>query len=78
MIVEYHGTYWHPRNIETWKKPTDFHIAYAADQYKEKLAIDRGMEYNIVWSDCNKLEILELLSSKIRKLYNARSPNQVL
>lgn len=78
MIIEYHGTYWHPRDIETWKNPTDFHTAFSADQYKEKLAIDRGMEYNIVWSDCNKTMMYDTLTSKIRTLYDSRLPNQVL
>jgi hypothetical protein len=74
MIIEYHGTYWHPRDIETWKNPIDFYVALSGDQHKENLATGQGMEYNIVWSDCNKAMMYDMITYKIkRKLYDSRS-----
>lgn len=72
LIVEYHGTYWHPRNIEEWRNPSDFYVARDADLYKEFLAKNRGMEYVVVWSDDNfknkQKEIISLIEEKYDKI----------
>ena len=70
MIIEYHGCYWHPKKIEDWRNPNDYYITLEADRYKEKLAIDFGMGYDIAWSDCDKLYAFKHLTTKIQKLYD--------
>lgn len=69
IIVEYNGTYWHPRNREEWKNPTDFDTALASDIYKQNLAKNIGMDYNVVWSDDDKVEALNYLKQHIKETY---------
>lgn len=71
LIVEYHGTYWHPRNIDEWRNPSDFYTAVDADRYKENLAINFNMMYNIVWSDEDKAQATTRITNLIEELYNA-------
>jgi hypothetical protein len=70
LIVEYHGTFWHPKNVESWNNPwISFQEASELDMYKQKLAEKRDMQYVVVWSDDNLkqklLEIKELIMEKI-------------
>jgi hypothetical protein len=73
IIIEYHGTYWHPRDRQDWKNPTDYETAVSADLYKNNLAETFGMEYNIVWSSDDLQAQLEKLKKYIKEKYDRRS-----
>jgi hypothetical protein len=71
IIVEYHGTFWHPRNLNEWKNPwTDYDTAKSNDDYKKSLANSRNMCYHIVWSDDNHKNKLEEIFGMIMRKYN--------
>ena len=51
-MVEYNGTFWHPRNRETWKNPwVSFDDAMAAEEERLYLCSTRGFDLHIIWSD---------------------------
>lgn len=73
LIVEYHGIFWHPKDVLTWKNPwLDFNTAKDADLYKEQLARRSGMEYVIIWSDDNLDQKLLELQSIIKKMWEEK------
>jgi hypothetical protein len=70
FIVEYNGTFWHPRTPQEWKNPWgEYQTVLDSDNYKKKLANDIGMEYIVVWSDDNKKEKMAELQNKISCLW---------
>lgn len=71
MIIEYHGTFWHPRNINEWKNPwLDYNSSILFDEYKAILAKRRNMDYFVVWSDDNKTNRLNELSAIIKERFD--------
>jgi hypothetical protein len=73
LIVEYHGTFWHPKNINEWNNPwTNFEDALTVDNHKKLLAEKRNMEYHVVWSNDNLKEkctsIFNLIQRKFHEL----------
>jgi hypothetical protein len=71
LIIEYHGTFWHPKNSEEWENPwKSFAEAFESDKYKENLAKKRNMEYHIVWSDENLNEKFLEFTELIKRKYN--------
>jgi hypothetical protein len=71
VIVEYHGTFWHPRNLDEWKNPwTDYESAKSNDDYKKSLANSRNMCYHIVWSDDEHETKLKEIFDMIERKYN--------
>lgn len=71
IIVEYHGTFWHPRKIEEWKNPwIGYESAKSNDEYKTSLANLRNMEYYVIWSDDNRENKLKEIFSIIKEKYN--------
>jgi hypothetical protein len=70
MVVEYHGTFWHPKNPSLWKNPfLSYDEAKIKDGYKQLIAENFGFSYFIVWSDDNKLEKFAYLREIILKRY---------
>lgn len=72
IIIEYNGTYWHPRTIEEWRNPLDYENALFSDLYKEKLAKEFGMEYVVVWSDENKQNAYDRITKLVKEKYYAK------
>jgi hypothetical protein len=70
LIIEYHGTFWHPKNIEEWNNPwINYHDAFELDCYKENLAKQRKMEYHVVWSDDSFEQRLSEIQELIKRKY---------
>jgi len=70
VIIEYHGILWHARKIEDWKNPfNDYQSSLLSDEYKQSIAEDRGMMYNIIWSDDDKKTKLQEYKELITKLW---------
>ena len=55
LVIEFHGTFWHPREPEEWLNSSyyDYDSKKMYDEIKKRAIIDRGFEYCIVWSDDN-------------------------
>lgn len=71
IVIEYNGTYWHPREAKDWKSAyCDYQTALNSDRYKQKIAEDFGMVYNIIWSDDNKDQKMQEYKELITKLWN--------
>lgn len=67
LIVEYNGTFWHPRNVEDWRNPwIDYNYAMERETYKKNLIKSRNFELIEVWSDNNMQEQLNLILEKIK------------
>lgn len=70
IIIEYHGTFWHPREDIQWRNGYfSQEEAIQKDIDKQLLAENRNMCYNVVWSDDNKQEQLNKLKSIIFKMW---------
>jgi G:T-mismatch repair DNA endonuclease (very short patch repair protein) len=72
LIIEYHGTFWHPKSVDEWKNPfIDYDIAIKSDNEVEQLSLDRGFDYVVVWSDDDlNQKSKEIVSIIERKLAN--------
>jgi hypothetical protein len=70
IIIEYNGVLWHARTPEEWKNPfNDYQSSLVSDAYKQSIAEDRGMMYNIIWSDDNKEKKLQEYKELITNLW---------
>lgn len=55
IIIEYNGTFWHPRDITTWRNPFfAFTDAKSKDDNKRLLSEQVGFTHYVVWSDDDK------------------------
>lgn len=73
LIIEYHGTFWHPRSDVVWNSPwVDYDKASEADRYKQMLAENTGMKYIVVWSDDDKAQKMEELKELITRMWNEK------
>lgn len=71
LIVEYHGTFWHPKSKETWTNPwMSYDDAVTRDRHKQSLAESRDMSYHVVWSDDDLSQEIRRLSEIIEGRYN--------
>lgn len=78
LIIEYNGVMWHAREPEEWKNPfSDYQTSLISDNYKQSIAKDRGMLYNIVWSDDNKKEKMIEFKHLITKLWREYESTQL-
>jgi hypothetical protein len=69
IVVEYNGTFWHPRKREDWNSPfVDYDTALAADNLRYDLIESRMFDCHIVWSD----DDLNAKQNEIRKDINER------
>jgi hypothetical protein len=60
----------HPKENDTeWKNPygATYEQVYKSDNMKKQLAITKGFDYNIVWSDENLNEFIEMMKGKINE-----------
>lgn len=75
LIVEFHGEKYHPNpqklSHDEWAKWRTPYTRQSADQVrridliKEKLAIENGYEYHVVWSSCKVQEAIDTLYTVI-------------
>ena len=73
IVVEYHGIFWHPKNIDSWRNPfSSFLEAKSKDEVKQLLAEQFGFDYYIVWSDDNKQVKFNELCNIIRLNYEKK------
>lgn len=70
MVVEYHGSTWHPNKDKltseewsTWRNPFNQIITadekYNDDQYKKKIAESNGFTYFEIWDTDDKDVVLD-------------------
>lgn len=68
IIIEYNGTFWHPREKHNWSNSfVDFDYAKAKDVDRNNLALSRNMDMFIVWSDDDKESVAEKLFNIIQE-----------
>jgi len=73
LIIEYNGSFWHPRTKESWRNPyIDFDSAIISEKYKRELCELRGFNMFEVWSDDNKLDKFTFLCNYITEKYYDR------
>lgn len=68
IIIEYNGTFWHPRNPEEWNNPwINFNDAMEKENYRKNLVNQRSFKLIEVWSDDNKEDkmnsIMEIINA---------------
>jgi hypothetical protein len=71
VIIEYHGTTWHPKSDGTWAEDSPLkqngHEARQRDEFKVKLAESAGYKVLEIWSDEDLNESIERCKQFIRE-----------
>lgn len=77
IVVEYHGTFWHPRNLEEWSNPfTTFEDAMTKEEELSEVCKQRGLDLYVVWSDDDLKKRSEEIMSVIEERYYARGHSE--
>jgi hypothetical protein len=70
IVIEYNGTFWHPRKENEWEHPfLDYEAAKLSDEYRKQLCENRNLDLFLVWSDDNLIEKTNELFHEITKRF---------
>lgn len=73
LVIEYNGTFWHPRDINSWKNPwISYDDAMLIENEKKDLCVSRGFDLHYVWSDDILIDKLNELFVIIKERYNTQ------